>query len=93
MWSVITVFKDKKIGNVLVTTEKTKECFCIFTKKDFLLNILQSYRPQGGDLRYLNIQIEDIHTDLIVDASKVLRAQSSVLLIECFRLIKEQEVG
>ncbi len=90
---MIDIFKKKKIGNVVIQTDKSNEFFCIFTKRDFLLSLLKNHNMYRRDLRYLKSKVKDLHIDLIVPADKAYKAKSSDLLVEGFKILKSKEVG
>jgi hypothetical protein len=90
---VIDIFKKKRIGNVVIRTEKTNEFFCIFTKRDFLLSLLKNHHINRQDLRYLKSKVKDLHIDMVVKADKAYKGSGGDTLIDCFKTIKAKEVG
>lgn len=66
---VIQVFKEKKIGHLVVKNPKhlEKEFFAILTKTDFLLYILRSYRANIEEKNFLELKIKDLKEDFIKD--------------------------
>lgn len=96
--SVLKSFRSNKIGHVLVTVEQgrektqRREFFSIFTKKQFLLNMLRNFHATEKDLFFLQRPIGKAFPESILPMEKLLRLQDSQTLAEAFRVIQERKV-
>lgn len=95
----LRIFREKKIGHVITVVEQgkdkssRKEYFSIFTKKDFLLNILRNFHATKEDLSFLQTPIIDAFSESIIMKDKLITITDSSPLLEAFKKINKNKIS
>lgn len=89
---VISLFKQEKIGRVLI--ENGKESLCLFSKKDLIVSLIKNFNDKKRKFREIDESIEELekHVKLMIKADEIITIQRTNTIYEALLILKTKAV-